>query len=127
MPIKKFKDGTGVELKHTYKLQIQSLNNFAEYLGFTLDSWNGNYASESPNCKIVSLHTMQSWHNGSWGSLLDNVEVGKPIRYKVAKFLGIPMHGYDKAEKSKLVRKTKLQYSKRRSTYIVTDHQIELI
>lgn len=137
MPIKKFKDGTQVELKDTKKLQLLSLKEFAHVLGYRFDNVHGNFykirGDIYPTSRSeVSLYTIQQWHNKGLSILLAGTSKypwhGEDVNRDIANTLG--MKGITPiltAPYAKLVTKTKLQWSKKCREVIVTDHQIELI
>lgn len=132
MLIKKFKDGSEAELKDTTNIQLQSLINFAEKIKYRYRADLGLFANTFGGIErtTVSVETMQTWHNSNFKRLLVNYPWhGEPYYTEVEDTLQLTK-GYSQPEiaiKSKLVNKTKLQWSKKQRKLITVDHQIEFI
>lgn len=116
-------------VKNTEKLQLASLDLFAEKLGYHRNDYHQNYQYHGPFkavASVVKLETMQRWHNNNFCRTYGNpFYMGcRPSYYPETKYFKL----CDMAEavQSKLVTKTKLQYSKKSKKIIVVDHVIEL-
>lgn len=106
-----------VEVKPTYKLQIKSLESFAEALGYELDVnctfilWGNHLGYENTDKNVVSLGTMVKWHNTNF-----HISGGRFCHHRTMKeksyLLGLPLLSMEKAVESKLVRQVHLQLKK---------------
>ena len=95
-----------VKVKPTYKLQMKSLESFAESIGYELDVnctfiSLGNYLGyENTDKNVVSFKTMVHWHN-------TNFHIGKGVFCKTktmkekSYLLGLPLLSMEKAVESK--------------------------
>lgn len=131
MPTKYFAStDTYVELKDTMKLQKASLNNFAKELEYCWYPESGHYYKidyiyEPSSRNVVSLLSMQNWHNGDFSSCGLYSWHGEDTIVEAAKLVGVKPNNLQRAVDSKLVQTTHLQYSKKQRKLLCTDHQIQ--
>lgn len=129
MPTKYFAStDTQVELKDTMKLQKASLDGFAKWLGYCWFPESGHYYKidyiyEPSSRNVVSLLSMQNWHNGKY--LIEHRHRHDSVLERFAESLGVKIDQAIKAKQCKLVQTTHLQYSKKQSKLLCTDHQIQ--
>lgn len=106
-------DGEVVEIKPTYKLQMKSLESFAECLGYEL---NNNYSFEyaytfKTDKPTISFKTMVNYHNFNFGSSVVKFEHPMTMEKKSEK-LGFSEYSMERAIKAKLVKQVHLQRKK---------------
>ena len=106
-----------VKVKPTYKLQMKSLESFAEALGYELDVnctfilWVNHLGYENTDKNVVSFGTMVKWHNTNFH--IGNGRFSHPKTMKEKSYLlGLPLLGMEKAVESKLVKQVHLQLKK---------------
>lgn len=131
MPLKYFaRTGTSVELKDTTRLQKNSLDLFAlaiEYQPFHGNYYKHGYIFEPTSKNIISLNTMQNWHNGNFSEYGIYSWHGESIIDAAAEKIGVKPAQLELAVKNKVLHTTHLQWSKKRKELVCTDHQISLI
>ena len=129
MPTKYFAStDTHVELKDTMKLQKASLDGFAKVLGYCWFHESGHYYKidyiyEPSSRNVVSLLSMQNWHNGRYG--LGFWHKSEDLDAMLAFMAQVNINNVDYAKAAKLVQTTHLQYSKKQRKLLCTDHQIQ--
>lgn len=106
-----------VEVKPTYKLQMKSLESFAEAIGYELDVnctfilWGHCQGYENTDKNVVSFGTMVKWHNTNFHIGQGIFCPSKTMKEK-SYLLGLPLLSMEKAVESKLVRQVHLQLKK---------------
>lgn len=136
MPIKYFRStDTKLVLKDTTKLQKTSLDLFAEWLGYEWWDSKGKYKvntnsyfeGETRGMKYISLHKMQLWYNREFTNEAETFPWhGEDVLVEVSKRLSFTVDRLQSAIDSKLVITTHLQYSKKQSKLLCTNHQIKI-
>lgn len=106
-------DGEVVEIKSTYKLQMKSLESFAECLGYELNNnMSFEYAYTFKTDKpIIGFKTMVDYHNLNFGSSIIKFEHPMTMEKKSEK-LNLDFIDMEQAIKSKLVKQVHLQRKK---------------
>ena len=131
MPLKYFAStDTYVELKDTTRLQKNSLDLFARGVGY--HPFHGHYYKyayiyEPTSMNVVSLSTMQNWHNGNFSEYGLYSWHGERVIDVAAEKIGVNPTQLELAVSNKVLHTTHLQWSKKRKELVCTDHQISLI
>ena len=111
------------EVKNTYKLQLQSLQNFAFSLGYAFDEpllRFERYIMGKTAYKVVSFNKMVYWHNTRFMPTFHHgLERELPNQ---SKLLRLPQENMQKAIDSKLIKQVHLQASKGKKNRNGTDH-----
>jgi len=102
-----------MEIKSTKDIQLESLDNFMEALGYGRE-WSFQEGDESyfslwggnKHCKILSFNTAVKLHNGFYTEWHQ--------KYFNPPFDTINIYEYNKAQYAKIVKVVKLQYSKKK-------------
>lgn len=117
-----------LNLKDTTKLQMASLNAFAESVGFYFVEKDGRFINLTSHKYVyVSFERMVRWHNSCFNSESERWYWHGHNRLDIDKFAkyGIEHMSYIRfAIQSKLVSVVKLQLNKKTKEVIVVDHQV---
>lgn len=126
MPIKEFKNETEI-LADTTKLQLASLDLFAQELGYVRDPVMNNYYCEHGNYRdkpVMSLMTIQAWHNNNFGKPFRIFEANS--LQSNAERLKLNIDDMKSAIDAKLVVETRFQ-RKKNGELITQDHQVKFV
>lgn len=131
--MKSVNEGNPLRLKDTKWLQLLSLDNFAEALGYSREEGEGRYSNpENPKRLYMSFKTMSFLHNYNFsrgGFHTVTISGKKVIKQGVLDFYeGVfTPHQMYKAIGKKIITCSKLEFNKKSKVIVVNDNQIKFV